>query len=373
MKVLFVSRRTLLSSPGGDTIQMQQTAAYLRRLGHQVDITVDHDPRLEGYDILHGFNLMDPQDIALTFIRARKRGMPTVLSTIYGLYEEFERKARKGPLGWIARTFGIHTTNYIKIAGRAALRRDLHAGVRTMIVRGYKNLQTELCRATNVFLPNSFSEQQRVATDFGIRPERFLIVPNACDLELFDPSRVVIKPEHEKARDSVLCVARIDRRKCQLDLIRACKTLPYRLVLIGHVGGHSKSYLQECLRERSDNVLWLGSVPHEELPGYYAAAKVHALVSWMETPGLASIEAAAMGCNIVATRKGDPYDYFGEYAYYCEPGDIGSIAEAISRAFTSPCNPSLADHVRANFTWEAAAKRTEEGYVLASRIRADDA
>ena len=49
----------------------------------------------------------------------------------------------------------------------------------------------------------------------------------------------------------------------------------------------------------------------------------------METPGLSSLEAAAMGKNIVVTTKGDTYDYFEDYAFYCEPDDIESIKNAL--------------------------------------------
>ena len=52
------------------------------------------------------------------------------------------------------------------------------------------------------------------------------------------------------------------------------------------------------------NVILLGEVPHDDLAKYYASCKVHALVSWMETTGLSSLEAGVMGANIVITDKG---------------------------------------------------------------------
>jgi glycosyltransferase involved in cell wall biosynthesis len=82
----------------------------------------------------------------------------------------------------------------------------------------------------------------------------------------------------------------------------------------------------------------------------------------METPGLSSLEAAAMGCNIVVTRKGDTYDYFENYAFYCEPDDVNSIKQAIDKAFTSEVNPKLKQKILDNYTWEKTAEETYKAY-----------
>ena len=42
----------------------------------------------------------------------------------------------------------------------------------------------------------------------------------------------------------------------------------------------------------------------QELAEHYARAQVHALVSFRETPGLVSLEAAALGCAVVSTDRG---------------------------------------------------------------------
>ena len=60
----------------------------------------------------------------------------------------------------------------------------------------------------------------------------------------------------------------------------------------------------------SKNVISFDHIPQQELVQYYQKAKVHILPSWFETTGLSSLEAAAMGCNIVITDKGDTKEYF---------------------------------------------------------------
>jgi len=96
----------------------------------------------------------------------------------------------------------------------------------------------------------------------------------------------------------------------------------------------------------------------------YKAAKVHVLPSWFETTGLSSLEAGAMGCNIVVTRKGDTEEYFKDMAYYCEPDDVESIRNAVLQAYTNPVNPYLQDYIFSHYTWKDTAEQTLQAYQL---------
>ena len=135
------------------------------------------------------------------------------------------------------------------------------------------------------------------------------------------------------------------------------------MVVIGKPGPNSDKYYNECRKKAGGNIVFLGHVEHDNLPQFYKAARVHALISWMETPGLSSLEAGAMGCNLVITDKGDTRDYFGDYAFYCEPDSVASIRSALKKAFEAPVNPQLTQHILRNYTWEKTAEKTCEGYV----------
>ena len=89
---------------------------------------------------------------------------------------------------------------------------------------------------------------------------------------------------------------------------------------------------------------------------------MHVLPSWFETTGLSSLEAAAMGCNIVITNKGDAKEYFMEYAYYCDPESPPSILKAVEEAARNPMNTNLPDLIRKKYTWHEAAQKTLEAY-----------
>lgn len=366
MKVLFQSRTTLFSVPGGDTVQLIKTSEFLRALGVEVDISTELEPDLSNYDLVHLFNLMRPQEVFLQALNAKKQGKRVALSTIYGLYTEYERKVRGGMAGVVVRNLSPWQVEWVKVIARAFVNFEINKGVAYVAVFGYRNLCSKIAEMTDVFLPNSASEMGRVHADFTVSASKpFVVVPNAVDISVFDPDRVSLNERVRKFEGCVLCAARIEGRKSQLELVRALKGLPYQLVLIGKPAPNHTAYYEAIKNEAGDRVHFLGQVPHSELAQYYKAAKVHALISWMETPGLSSLEAGAMGCNLVITGKGDTRDYFGEDAFYCEPDSVSSIREAIVRAYNAPSNPSLVRRIRDEFNWQKTAEKTLEGYRIA--------
>lgn len=362
MKVLFQSRTTLFSVPGGDTVQILNTAAALRKKGCFVDVSTELEPDVSGYDLIHIFNLMRPQEVYLQARNAKKYRKPVALSTIYGLYTEFEKKARGGLLGFCANRLGNYQIEYMKVLSRAILNLEINKGTIMCLKKGYLVLQKEICRMVDVYLPNSDSEMRRVAQDMGLEQFHHVVVPNAVDEDKFNYDTAAITTDAFKYKDCILSVARIEGRKSQLNLILAVNDLPYTLVIIGKPGPNSVKYYKECRKNAGRNVVFLGHVDHDSLPQFYRVARVHALISWMETPGLSSLEAGAMGCNLVITDKGDTRDYFRDYAFYCEPDSIVSIRSALKKAFETPVNPALAQHILRNYTWEKTAEKTLEGY-----------
>lgn len=366
MKVLFQSRSTLFSVPGGDTVQLTRTADSLRRLGVTVDIATELEPKLDGYDLVHLFNLMRPQEVYVQAANARRQGRRVALSTIYGLYTEYERKARPGLAGVVSRNLSPWQVERLKVMARVLTNGETGKGSLLVAGLGYKRLCRRVTELADVFLPNSDSEMGRVHADFApSRAKPFVVVPNAVDAELFDPARVVVPEAMRKFQGCLLSAARIEGRKCQLELVRAVKDLDVDLVLIGKPAPNHSAYYDAIKREAGPRVHFVGQVGHEELAQYYAAAKAHALVSWMETPGLSSLEAGAMGCNLVITEKGDTRDYFGDQAHYCDPESVASIRAAVVAALAAPPAPALQQRIRTDYTWNKAAEMTLKGYHLA--------
>jgi glycosyltransferase involved in cell wall biosynthesis len=369
MKVLLQSRVNLFNVYGGDTIQVLKTKEYLGKLGVDADISTELEPDVSGYDIVHLFNLVRPQEIYLQARNAKKMGKKVALSPVYVDYDQYERHARIGFEKYFLNILKKSQAEYLKVLARALKNKEIHKGTLNLLVKGYVNLQKKILNLTDVLLPNSKSELRRISNDFVIKDLPYFIVPNAVDVGLFkadmkahDTDNAFTDNKLKKFKGCILCVARIEGIKNQLNVIRALKDLPYKLVLIGSVAPNHRKYFDMIRKEAGENVHILGAIKHHLLPAYYKLAKVHILASWFETTGLSSLEAAAMGCSIIITDKGDTREYFNDLAFYCEPGSVDSIRQAIIRAYESPADLKLREHILKNFTWEIAAKRTLEAY-----------
>lgn len=361
MRILFQSRKSLFEAPGGDTIQLHKTKEYLEKLGLQIDISIDLEPDLSKYDMVHIFNLMRGQETLLQVLNAKKQNKKVALSTIYGLYTEFDQNARGGIVQKIFRFLNPYQIEYVKVAARAIFGGEFHWGTCAVLFRGYYRTLKKICENVDVFLPNSNSEMQRIIDDFNLKNPSFVNVPNAVDLALFKDDAVV-NSKYLHLEGCVLSAARIEGRKCQLELVRALKGSSYKLVLVGKAAKHHQKYYDMVKQEAGSNVVFIEHLSQEELVQLYKVCKVHALVSWMETPGLSSLEAGIMGSNIVITEKGDTRDYFEDMAFYCEPDSVQSIKMAIDKAYASPSNKELKAKIINNYTWENTAKATLLGY-----------
>ncbi|ATL46243.1 glycosyl transferase family 1 [Chitinophaga caeni] len=362
MRVLFQSRKTLFDAPGGDTIQLLKTKKYLEKLGVEVHVSTELTPDVSTFDLVHVFNLMRAQESLLQVKNAKEYGKPVALSTIYGLYTDFEKRGRGGIASKLFKYLGPFQIEYVKTFARTFIGKELHMGSISTLLRGIYSTMKEIVDNTDIFLPNSESEMSRVISDFNIINPLYQVIPNAVDVNLFDPNKVEVDSQFQKYKDCILSVARIEGRKCQLDLVKAVEGTNYKLVLLGKPGANNLGYYNRVRELASENVHFIDHLEHDKLPQFYKLAKVHALISWMETPGLSSIEAGVMGTNIVVTPNGDTYDYFQDYAYYCDPGNISSIRRALDQAFNAPLPLKLRERILDNYTWEKAAEATYKAY-----------
>jgi len=352
LSVLMLARPDLLTYPGGDTTQVLKTAEALRKIGVKVDINpreIDYG----AYDLMHFFNIIDPEDI-LGHIRSTK--LPFVVSTIYCLYEEYDRYHRKDLIGWAYRLLPTDGVEYLKTIAKWLIKGD-KINSKEFFWRGHSGSIKEIIRNAACLLPNSESEYKRLVQDYGLE-QRYVVVPNGVDLDKF-------QPQDNSDRDLVICVARIEGRKNQLNLIKALNDTAFEVYIIGKPALNQPKYYEECRAIAKPNIHFTGYVSNEELMDFYNRAKVHILPSWFETTGLSSLEAALMGCNVIVTDKGDVRDYFQDDTWYCDPSDPSSILEAVSAAYQAPFPTPLVERIHKVYNWEKAAQRTMLGYQYA--------
>lgn len=355
MKVAIIARSTFYAVPGGDTVQALQTARELTGMGIETEVKLANEEiAYDRYDLLHFFNIIRPADI---LYHSRKSGKPFVVSTILCNYSEYDKFHRKG----IAALFSYLSSDhleYLKTIARWILGKD-HLSGKSYIWKGHRRSIVEILKRTAMILPNSESEYLRVVQSYA-QKVKYLVVPNGADPALFQ-----YDPAVKKDPRLVLCVARIEGLKNQLNLIRALNHTEFKLVIIGAHAPNQAGYYQKCRECAAENISFIDHIPQAELVSYYRQAKVHILPSWFETTGLSSIEAALMGCSIVITNKGDAKEYFMGSAFYCDPGEPASILAAVETAASAGLNQVLRQKILANYTWKHAAQQTKKSYQIA--------
>jgi glycosyltransferase involved in cell wall biosynthesis len=353
MKVGFISRATLFSSPGGDTRQIEQTAMALRKKGVDVDIYLSTD-RIDysKYDLLHFFNIIRPADIIMHAKKARK---PFVVSTIFVEYGSVKDQ-KKSALGVLKSFMSDGALEYLKAIARWIKNGEKVVSMQYLLWGHVKSVRW-VARNASCLLPNSQSEYNRFRNKYNI-DQRHIVVPNGIESE----KAMRIYPESEKYKNAILCMGRIEARKNQLNLIRALNNTIFKLFIHGKPSPNNIGYYKQCIGEAANNVSILGWLDDEELYTAYSNAKVHILPSYFETTGLSSLEAAIMGCNIVVTDRGDTKDYFRDYAWYCEPDNPDSIRKAVEAAFEAPYNESFKQYILKHYTWDEAAVQTLSAY-----------
>jgi glycosyltransferase involved in cell wall biosynthesis len=147
-------------------------------------------------------------------------------------------------------------------------------------------------------------------------------------------------------------------------MVRALKNEKFPVVFIGSPVSGYEDYFQQCKREAGSNIHFLGGLSPESglLKSAYAACRVFLLASWLETPGLAALEAALAGAPIVITKEGATREYFGDDAGYVSPNNLDEIRSVTQEYYEQGRKPNLSVRVAENYSWEKTAKQTLEAY-----------
>ncbi|HBC96058.1 MAG TPA: hypothetical protein DC034_04575 [Clostridium sp.] len=322
MKILFCIRGDCFRDFAGDSVQLIKTAQYLREKGLEIDINTGSVRDYSPYDIIHLFNLTRVEETYEYYRRAKVYDKPVVLSPIY----------------WNLKKYYSYTGDERNLFLWDKL--DTH--------------RKEILKGCKLIYPNSELENDQIRKDFKIDiPYR--VIYNG--VETNHKTSYNFKKKYG-LRDYVLCVARICSRKNQFVLSKICSELKLQLVLIGSI--NDISYFNRCMSYK--NVRYLGFMDEYSLYSAYKYAGIHVLPSFVETPGLSSLEAAAVGCNIVSTVEGSAREYFGDMCVYCNPYDEHSIREAIIDCLKIKKHKELKNHVIENYNWRNCISPLFESY-----------
>lgn len=366
MRVLIQSRKNLFTLKGGDTVQLTKTKEELDKLGVEADISLELEPDLSSYDLVHLTNVTRIQETYLQMKNAVRQHKPVILSTIYWPVEEFEKSGQVGIRKIINRYLSVDTEEKIKAVARYVKDEDSRNEATSNLWKvGYTKMQDYVVQHTSFFLPNSEIEMEMFSKNFNVPMKNYNVVPNAIDSDIATKQLIKTIPEKfEKFRDAVICVGRIEPRKNQVMLAEALDNSQYKVLFVGAVSENQKGYFNELKKivDTHGNYYYMPYIDNTELYQLYRVCKVSALPSWYDTPGLVSLEAGVMGCNLAISNKGSTKEYFGELASYCEPDDMESIRKSVDEAYRMSQNGKLQQMILDRYTWKRAAEETLTGY-----------
>jgi glycosyltransferase involved in cell wall biosynthesis len=259
--------------------------------------------------------------------------------------------------------------------------------------RRYLSLITKAStrRAARVIAVSACTRQD-VITLCGVPKEKVVVVPNGVTPEFnpADPAEVSAFRQRRRLPDRyILFVGTLEPRKNLVRLLEAYARLRAQersdqaiggaptvppLVIAGARGWfYQEIFARVAALELTDQVIFPGFVPADELPWWYRGAELFVYPSLFEGFGLPVLEAMACGTPTITSLASSLPEVAGDGAILIDPEDVEQLAEAMHRVLTTP---SLAGQLRASglrqasrFPWKQTAAATREVYrsVLASR------
>ncbi|MFA6601154.1 MAG: glycosyltransferase [Candidatus Omnitrophota bacterium] len=339
-RVAFYVYPTAFQNPGGGEVQLLKTKEYLERLGVPVKLFDPWHDRLLDFDLLHTFGSV--KDALPMMEEARRAGIKNVLSTICW----YSWKSAWG-------TYPDLRTRAVQMVRHAAK-------VWAPFLPSERRRMMEI---SDLLLPNSLSEAEQLTRFFCVPRNKVRVIPNAVD-PVFEGVKPDLFRNQYGLEHFILVVGRIEPRKNQLGVIRALKGVDADVVVIGDSVSRYRDYEAQCRKEAGEKVHFLGYLPHDSelLRSAYAACDTFLLATWLETPGLAALEAGLAGAKVVVTREGATEEYFGPHAAYVSPDRPREIRDTVMSVFRKAPGPGLREHIRQNYLWPAAAGKLLTAY-----------
>ena len=362
MKLLFFARKSLWALPGGDTVQIKQTAAALAQRGHRVEVAteiaelralLDREP----WDVLHSINLGRWADqVPCLEARRRNPGIRWVVSSVLVDYRAYDAQRV-----WGASVVPGGILEAVKALARAARGHDRWPGWR--VLRPSK-LAEELAWSADALVSTTEAESDLLRTRWGLGFSVFTVGPGADHLPL------VPRPNGHLRRGWLL-PARVEGLKNQVFALELWERLARRgftqpLRLYGDAApnhGRYRRAVERALRSAraaGADVEWLPRLEPEELAAAYGAARGILVPSLFETYGLTLAEARRAGCQVVAAPGVGGAAEWGDEVHVA-PLELEAWESAV-RAADGNADVELGSDLAPLRTWDRAAAELESIY-----------
>ncbi len=349
-RVLFKMRSNVFAQSGGDTVLLNRLVDGLRDRGFDVVVDINDEERVENFDLVHLFNFAlkdNTEGYAKQCVSAK---VPYLVTSLYEDWPKFFNQMMAAYQCF---------EHYIRVGQPDGVWEKLEIEMNKVPASAYWD-NTYTASHAEVVLTTGQVETDAINRDYP-KAKKVLSIPLGCEVnDKFDNGQAFI--DKFGIKDFILCVGRLETRKNQLMLLKALEDTDHTIVFVANNFTYQPEYAELCRNfKRKGQTIFLERLSPDELASAYQAAKVHALPSWYELPGLVSLEAGRYGTNVVTATNGTIEDYLGEFGFYCNPNEFESIRDAVNLAYHAPKNDRLKAKV-STFTWERSLDAHREVY-----------
>lgn len=385
---------------GGQGVYIKNLSRALLNLGHEVDV-VSGPPLLQlGADIpvkqLSCLDLYNPDDLFripslkelsdpvnfAEWVGVSTMGFPEPFTFGIRAFQYLRKKIRcydvvhdNQSLSYGIWAIGrrlptIATIHHpITIDRKIALRSVNSVWKKFKYLRWYSfiGMQKRVSRTLSQIITVSACARDDICGDFNISRDKFRVVPNGIDTDLFYPIKEI---QREKNRIIVTNSADMPLKGLYYLLHAVAdlsKTRKIRLVVVGSPKENGGIVRLISRLGIGGLITFTGRISHPEFVRQYARASAAVVPSVYEGFGLPVGEAMACGVPVISTTGGALPEVVGDAGILVPPENPDALSRAIADLLD---NPELAgrlgqagyERVHRHFTWKRAAEKTVETY-----------
>ena len=364
MKIAMVSPYDF-TWPGGVTIHVSQLSRELGRSGHEVQVLAPHSPSRECQDqdllVPLGRSVPLPSNgsiarVSLSLWLAR-RVRALLQREQYDIIHLHEPMAPILPLTVLEYSNSVNVGTFHACRNR----QHLYKMSRPVIKRWRSRLHGSIAVSPAAMRYVS-----------GAFPGDYEIIPNGIDVDHFS-QRAAPWPHYQDGKTNIIFVGRLEKRKGLRYLLEAYGRLKWdmpdlRLVVVGP-GNPDKDSYHVLSSQNLQDVEFVGRVPYEDLPRYYASADIFCSpATGGESFGIVLLEAMAAGKPVVAS---DIEGYrgvmqHGQQGLLFQNKNVESLSTQLETLIRNPeQRRSMGERGRATaqrYRWQVVARRVEQYY-----------
>jgi glycosyltransferase involved in cell wall biosynthesis len=234
----------------------------------------------------------------------------------------------------------------------------------------FVGMQKRVSRTLSHIITVSECARSDISREFRIPLQRFRVVPNGINTELFYPI-----PEIKRDANRIIATNSADTPLKGLNFLlqavaKVSETRKIRLTVVGMPKKNGS--IEKLIRKLGIGrlITFTGRIDNMEFVRQYASASVAVVPSVYEGFGIPAGEAMACGLPVISTTGGALPEVVGNAGILVPPADPEALVKTIMELLDNPGRAEKLGRagfkrVRTLFTWEKAAERTIEAYMEA--------